>query len=210
MEDKPYTDNIFFNPLEDVAASRRNLPHWHQDGVMYFVTFRLADSLPKGKMEQLEDERKDWLKYHNEPYTNDEWVEYYELFSERIEKWLDAGIGSCYLSNPDVASIVGNALRFFDRKRYTLDEWIVMPNHVHVLLVPLAHEELSKILHSWKSFTATKVNKLLRQATLQLWMHESYDHIVRNQQQLTHYRKYIRDNPEKAHVSVTQASWIGT
>lgn len=198
--------SIFFNPNSEVEIAIRNLPHWHQDGVMYFVTFRLADALPKSKLEQLERERKAWNTNHTEPLNHDEKVEFDRLFNERVEEWLDAGSGSCCLHSPDIAKVVGDALRHFDGERYRLDHWVVMPNHVHVLLIPLGKNKLGEILHSWKSFTATKINYLLGVTGQQLWLHDSYDHIVRSEKQLFHFRQYIDENPQKANVKVTQAS----
>jgi len=193
----------FFDPRAEVCVARRNLPHWCQKGVMYFVTFRLADSLPDEKLLQLQRDREAWDKAHTG--TDKEMAEFHRLFSDRVEQWLDSGSGSCCLAHPDVADIVADALRHFDGDRYILDEWVVMPNHVHVLVTPLATHSLSDILHSWKSFTATAINKALRQSG-QLWQHESYDHIVRSEWQLQHFRRYIRENPEKSGIKVAQAS----
>ncbi|MFA7234922.1 MAG: transposase, partial [Terrimicrobiaceae bacterium] len=195
----------FLNPHAEIETTERNLPHWKQRGVMYFVTFRLADSLPKAKLDQLQQERATWLAHHAEPYSDSESAEYQRLFSDRVQDWLDAGAGSCCLADASLAEIVGNALRHFDGKRYLLDEWVVMPNHVHVLLTPMGEHTLETILHSWKSFTATAINKAQKQ-TGQLWQHESYDHIVRSEAQLAHFREYIQQNPAKANVRVAQAS----
>ena len=81
-----------------------------------------------------------------------------------------------------------------------LDEYIIMPNHVHVLVKPTANHKLADITHSWKSFTANKINQRL-QTTGQLWQHESYDHIVRNEDAMNVIRCYIRDNPKSARAS---------
>jgi len=198
---------VFFHPHVEVEISRRNLPHWCQRGVMYFVTFRLADSLPKERVQQLLQERETWQKLHREPLSDAERREYAELFSERVENWLDAGSGSCCLAQPGPAEAVANALRHFDGDRYVLDEWVVMPNHVHVLVTPLGNHALSDILHSWKSFTANQINKA-RGTSGQLWQHESYDHIVRSERQLHHFRQYIRENPKG--ITVAQASCLRT
>ena len=201
-------DTVFFNPHAEVAIARRNLPHWCQHGVMYFVTFRLSDSLPKEKVDQLLQEREAWHKHHREPYSDAERREYAELFSERVEEWLDAGSGSCCLAQLGPAEQVAQALRHFHGDRYVLDEWVVMPNHVHALVTPLGKHALSDILHAWKSYTANQINKL-RGTTGQFWQHESYDHIVRSEKQLHRFRRYIRENPAKAGITVAQASKVG-
>ncbi len=79
-----------------------------------------------------------------------------------------------------------------------------MPNHVHVLVSPLPGFNLKDILHSWKSYSAHQINKHLGKSGA-LWKQESYDHIVRNQDELTRIRKYIRNNPNKAGLGVAPA-----
>jgi len=196
---------IFLNPNLPIEIYQRNLPHWRQKGVAYFVTFRLADSLPKQKLEQLRMEREEWFRKHHPPYSKMEQAEYHRLFSKRVQDWLDAGEGACHLSNIQAAQIVADALRFFDGTRYRLGAWVVMPNHVHVVVTPLGEYELSGITHSWKSFTANKINRLLGRSGA-FWMEESYDHIVRNPEQLYQIEQYIINNPSRANVTVSQAS----
>ena len=198
----------FFNPNDEIQIHKGNLPHWSQKDVLYFITFRLADSIPLEKQEQLKLERELWLKNHKKEnstnYTKEELKEYYRLFSERVEGWLNNGYGSCVLKDQKNANIVADALKYFEGERYELDEWVVMPNHVHVLVKPLGNHQISDILHSWKSFTANEINKNIGK-TGQLWMHESYDHIVRNEKAFDAIRYYIQQNPVKAPI-VSKAS----
>ncbi len=72
-----------------------------------------------------------------------------------------------------------------------------MPNHVHAIVTPLKGNKLSDILSGWKSFSSRNINKLLGRKG-QLWLHETYDHIVRNEKQLNAFKKYIRHNPVKS------------
>lgn len=157
-------------------VSRRNLPHWRQEGRTYFVTFRLHDSLPREKLAALRKAR---------------------------DEWLDEGHGSCMLREPAHAQIVAGALKHFEAQRYDLAAWVVMPNHVHVLLTPRPGFALGKILHSWKSFSAHEINKLTGRGG-DVWQHETYDHIVRDAESLWHFAKYIVDNPRQAGVQVDQ------
>jgi putative DNA methylase len=90
--------------------------------------------------------------------------------------------------------MVSTAIRHFAGTRYSLREWVVMPNHGHVVVTPLDSQSLSSILHSWKSFTATAINRhLVRSGAL--WQKESFDHIVRSAEQLERIEQYIHDNP---------------
>ncbi len=168
----------YFSALAPVAFQSGNLPHWRQEGVTYFVTFRLADSLPAEKLAQWREERQTWLQKQEvaaasrrsdnqrrdaastSSLTTEQQGKYQELFSTRIEMWLDQGSGSCVLDIPECHTIVENALRFFDGTRYALGEFVVASNHVHVIVAPREGYELSNILHSWKSFTAKEILKV--------------------------------------------------
>ncbi|MCO6496255.1 MAG: transposase [Chitinophagaceae bacterium] len=101
------------------------------------------------------------------------------------------------MKNPVNAAVVANALTFFANQRYILDAWVIMPNHVHVLVKPINGFNLWEITHSWKSFSATKINELENREG-QLWMHESHYHIVRSAEALDSIRDYIGLNPQKA------------
>ena len=131
--------------------------------------------------------------------------DYYERFSARIEEWLDAGYGSAVLARPEAGEIVAQALQHFDGERYALRSWVVMPNHVHVLVTPNVGHKLGDILHSWKRFTAQEINRLLGSSG-QLWQRESYDHIVRDAEALARIADYIEGNPGKAGLEVAQVS----
>ena len=196
-----FDDFTYFDPRADVDVSRRNLPHWQQEGRTYFVTFRPHDSLPQEKIEALRKNRAEWLDTNPEPWSAAQSLEYHELFSEKVQQWLDVGYGSCLLKDPAPAKIVADALRHFDAERYDLVAWVVMPNHVHALLTPRSGFALGKILHSWKSFSAHEINKqAVRQGDV--WQDESYDHIVRDPDSLWHFAKYIVDNPRQAGLHV--------
>ena len=196
-----FDDFTYFDPRADVDVSRRNLPHWQQEGRTYFVTFRLHDSLPQEKLEGLRKNRAEWLDANPEPWSAAQRHEYHELFSQKVQQWLDAGHGSCLLKDPAPAQIVADALRHFDGERYDLVAWVVMPNHVHALLTPRPGFALGKILHSWKSFSAHEINKQTGRKG-DVWQHETYDHIVRDPDSLWHFAKYIVDNPRQAGLHV--------
>src|SRR5437764_4041585 len=123
--------------------SRGYLPHFDGANLVQHVVFRLADSLPAELRVQLEQKRA----------------------GERvgtIDAALDQGHGRRDLANPAVAELVQNALLTFDADRYVLIAWCVMPNHVHALLAPRSGYGLDQIIHSWKSYTAKKANRLLK------------------------------------------------
>src|ERR1700738_3308063 len=95
----------FFNPYANIRFTANRLPHWQQEGTVYFVTFRLADAVPRRLRDEWENERQGWLRVHSEPWSNDTELEYHKRFSSAMEQWLDAGHGSCVLRRRDCAQL---------------------------------------------------------------------------------------------------------
>ena len=200
---------MFYNPWIKLDVSKRNLPHWHQNEALYFVTFRLADSIPQNKLKQWRAERQEWLQTHPEPWPDTVLQEYEDRFPNKFQQWLDAGHGSCCLRDEHFAQILRDALIYFDGGRYQLDEWVIMPNHVHALLQLKTDETLSRVLHSLKSYTAKEINRLLGKSG-EFWQSESYDRIVRSEAELEHFRTYIRENPAKAGITLSNVAYSWT
>lgn len=180
-----YESLRYFNPRTEITNKTRSLPHWRQPGVTYFITFRLADSLPAEKRHELE-----WSL--TQPDQDN-----HPTFTPHLEELLDSGYGECLLQNPTHAKIVADCLRHFDGQRYELLAWVVMPNHVHILVRSVESHDIDKVLHTWKSYTAHEINKALGRSG-PLWQNESYDHIVRDPQALWSIANYIIKNPAKA------------
>ncbi len=187
----------FASCFDTVAVTRHNLPHWGLDGAVVFVTFRLADSLPASLLAEWQEEKNAWLARHPEPWTSEEEREYSTIFSNRMEQWLDKGHGACILARQDCRKVVSDALEHFNGMRYRLHSYVVMPNHVHVLLDLPKRDDLSRVLHSWKSFTAKALNKL-NGAVGTVWMRDYYDRIVRNGEHYGRCLAYIRKNAMSA------------
>jgi len=176
------------------------LPHWTKEGGIYHIRFRLADSLPQEKLREWKEERKEILKEaarQKRRLSVSEQKRLDFLYSAKVEKWLDAGHGACWLRQNEVASIVATTLHFFHEDRYRLLVWCVMPNHVHVLMEPITHS-LVDILDSWKKFTARKANKMLGREGKSFWQREYFDHLIRNREHLERTSNYIWNNPEAA------------
>lgn len=170
--------------------SRGYLPHFDAPGLRQFLTWRLADSLPASRRSewehllQIEDERQKQIE---------------------LEAYLDKGHGSCLLRLEDVAQAVERTFLFDDGLRCRLLAWVIMPNHVH-LLVEMWQTPLSKLLHSWKILTSQRANALLGRMG-QLWQEDYRDRYIRDQE---HYRKaicYIENNPVKARLARRAEEW---
>jgi len=186
----------------DVRVTQRNLPHWTVStganaSAIYWVTFRLADSIPQEKLRLWEQAREEWRRAHPQPWNSKTWDEYDELFGDRFEAWLDQGNGSRALARPEIRKAVRNCLMRFDGERLNVRAAVIMPTHVHALLQPLHPHTIAALLKGLKGASARQANRLLGAAGV-FWQDESYDHIVRSNEQLWHYFRYIEENPRKA------------
>ena len=206
----PDTTDPFFDERSEVDVSRRNLPHWKQEGKLYFVTWRLADSLPQEQLAQLETDRAAWMrKYGDKPIKDmspglkEEW---YKLFHRRVQRWLDAGYGSCILRRPEAQRIMIAAFNHFDGKRYRMGSFAIAANHVHVLVAPYPGFDLSGVLHSWKSFTANAINKAT-ESSGRLWMDENFDRLVRGPEHLERIEDYIARHVDQGAYVERRDNW---
>ena len=174
--------------------SRGYLPHFDGPGIPQSVTFRVADSLPQAVLARWKRELVD------APSSLD------STLRKRIETYLDQGYGSCALSDPHVAMIVQSSLLHFDGERYSLWAWVIMPNHVHVLLTPCIKWQLSQIMKDMKSFTSREANKHFgRQG--RFWMQDYFDRYIRNRKHFSSVVRYIEHNPVKARLCVRAEDW---
>ena len=191
---------------------RGYLPHCDFSGLVQFVTFRLADSMPasrRGEWEHLltiEDVREKRTK---------------------LEEYLDRGMGECQLREPRIAKLCEDALLFFHNERYELLAWCVMLNHVHVL-VHVWRMPLWKMVATWKKFAGSKALALLRQerrspdrlgafvsggepirrsALHSFWQREYWDTFMRDEDQEKTAIRYIESNPVNAKLCRAAEDW---
>lgn len=190
---------------------RGKLPHLKREGAVYFVTFRLADSLPCEIVEKLKREREGIIQQAlaaKRPLTWHEELQLFAWYSDRIEAFLDAAAGECWLRQPELSELVARAVNFFAGERYDLHAWVVMPNHVHAVVWPYPGHTLSRILHSWKSYTASEANKLLQRGGKHFWQKESYDHWIRDDAERARLCIYVTNNPVKARLCARPEDWL--
>ncbi len=197
----PPTSSPYLNPEGEISKHQSGrLPHWQQEGKLLFVTWRLADSLPAGKLEQWSKEREEWLASNPVPWTMETEDEYHKRFSSVIDEWLDAGSGSCILKDTGLAKIVADAFHHFDGDRYSLDAFVVMPNHVHVLFRLGPDSKLEDVIHSWKSYTAKAINKASGKEG-EVWQRDYWDRVVRDPDHRGNILTYISKNPVRANLA---------
>lgn len=210
--------NRWFRPLTDEEKAlgflgwheRGYLPHCDYPGLVQFVTFRLADSMPANR-------RGEWEHLLA--------IENVREKRTKLEEYLDRGLGACHLRDARTARIVEDALLFFHDERYELLAWSVMPNHVHVL-VHVWRVPLWKLIQSWKRSVATRAEPILaerqpparrdleeasnapaRRAALQ-WQREYWDTFMRDEAQERTAIRYVESNPVKVGLCRTAGDWL--
>jgi putative transposase len=158
----------------------RRLPHWDVVGSPLFVTFRLHGSLPVNRV------------FPPQRLTSG------KAFVA-MDRLLDAArSGPRFLQRPEIAAIIVAALRDGDSRlgHYQLHSFVVMPNHVHLLVTPRVIAR--RWLGPMKGLTSYRANQILGRQSTPFWQDESYDHLVRSDDEFQRIRHYIEHNPVKA------------
>ena len=197
-----------FDPAAGYIVSERcQLPHWFQPGAATFITFRTEDSIPKDVAQRWYAERHAWLMRVGITQQDPDWRtqfsalsvdqrrEFHETFSSQFLDYLDRGCGRCVLKKPELARHVANALEHFDGHRYDLGDFVIMPNHVHLIVAFHCCTDLETQCYSWKKFSAGKINRDLGRKG-RFWQEESFDHVIRSPEQFDAITRYITDNPK--------------
>ncbi|HMB22034.1 MAG TPA: transposase [Anaerolineales bacterium] len=194
------------------AYYHRNLPHYHPIGYPLFITFRLAGSLP---MDVLTEIKASEDQSANERYKTE--VRYFE----RYDDWLDqCSSGPHWLQMENIAQIVAKEIQNLNEDRYRLLAYCIMPNHIHLLIESIINEQVvhqggtakypvTDTLRLLKGRTARACNLKLKR-TGSFWQHESYDHVVRDEQELEQIILYILNNPVKAGLAKEWKNWSFT
>ena len=176
--------------------TRGYLPHYDAGPIRtQFITIRLFDSLPQNILLRIEDE----LKIRKpENISRETFI--------LAERYLDKGYGECFLRRREIATIVRETLHKYDGERYTLNAWVIMPNHAHFMIRPNEGQRLEKIMHSIKSFSASEANKVLSRKGA-FWMREAFDRYIRDGNHYARVRRYIENNPVKAKLCRRPEDW---
>ena len=231
-----------FDPEGQLRVYVRSLPHWRQPGATYFVTFRQDDSIPAAVLAEWVDTANRWYRAHAldpgwQRTDPQRFAAAYSKIAPRVRRAfehqqarmlhqeLDCCHGSCVLRHPAPRQQVADSMRFFHGQRLWMGDFTVMPNHVHAIMTPFEGWELEDLLGSIKKWTSRHINQWLGQlpaAELRctasrdkggLWQLESYDRIVRDDEELAIFRGYIADNAAKAKLCAGEyahyvAEWL--
>jgi len=171
------------------ASGCYRLPHWQVDGAPLLITWRLYGSLPAC-------------------VALDPSVRSGEAFV-RVDRELDAArFGPVWLKDPRLPAVVVNSLHFAERelRLYDLVAWVVMSNHVHVVVYP--HAARWKITKAIKGFSARKANEIPGRSGQPFRQHESVDRWIRDRRELDRIVAYVEANPVKAGLVGRQEDWF--
>jgi putative transposase len=167
---------------------KRDLPHWHPPGQDLFVTWRLKGSLP--------------AHLRGIPPADLPGRRFLEL-----DRALDrADAGPRWLKDPRIAGrVIATLQKLHGERLVSVHAYVVMVNHVHVLLTPAA--PLAQITKRLKGATARCVNLLLGFTGSHFWQDESFDHWVRNPAEWEKIRAYVENNPVAAGLVARAQDW---
>ncbi len=204
-----------FDPLEERTIIRRKLPHWSQAGAVCFITWRTWDSMPAAVIRAWMAERDGWLRQRGVDSAVPSWEtlmhdwpiqrlrEFRRFVSNRWSDHLDELHGACVLRRRGHAAIVAESLRHFEGDRYCLSDFVVMPNHVHLLAAFPTEEAMLTQCESWKHYTARQINDAMGRRG-RFWEQDAFDHLVRSPDEFVRLRRYIAENPRCARLSPSE------
>jgi len=167
---------------------RRRLPHFHPDDDYLFLTWRLWGSLPS--------------KLPVRPYPTPG-----HAFVAADRALHAEQPGPVWLKDPRIAPLVVETIAAGEQERafYELYAWVVMPNHVHLLILPKV--AVPAITRWLKGSTARRANQLRGRTGVPFWQDESYDHWARNTKEFDRIIGYIEDNPVSAGLVGSAELW---
>jgi putative transposase len=212
---------------------RRRLPHWQPAGGTIFLTWRLYGSLPEEALERLAGEQRLLQNRPERPgeLPRDRALRHNKRLFALVDQMLVvADTGPHWLQDERIAQLAVDALFHHHLKLYVLLAFVVMPNHMHVLLQPLPIEErqarkpapledrragkpapqyvaLRKITQSLKGYTAREANRILKRTGLPFWQDESYDHWARDEAEMQRIVDYIESDPVRAALVNHSQDW---
>ncbi|GAA5481155.1 transposase [Haloferula sargassicola] len=198
----------FFRRGGELDHCANRLPHWQQEQSCLFLTFRLADSLPAHLLKRFGEERDAWLQFHPRPWNPATEMEYHRRFSATLDRWLDAGHGSCVLRQVRCQDCLRSVFTRFDGDRYLQHAFVIMPNHVHLLFSLAEKADLSSLVRAWKSTSARRIHQQVG-GNGNLWQKDYFDRLVRGPQHFAKIARYLRKNRDACpHSFLHEAPWL--
>ena len=185
--------------VQTISFWRGVLPHWEVVDGRYFVTLRLANSLPHRVVEDLAGILKD--------ASEQDFLKRSRRYFRELEHWLDANHGSVYLREQAIAEVILDTFDKYERLGYWhVSAATVMPNHVHAFF-RCGTLSLSRVMKRFKRYTAREANRILDRKGKRFWQREWFDHWSRSAQEDDRIISYIRNNPVRAGLVKRPEDW---
>ena len=183
----------YLTRFAEIEVTRRHLPHWEHPGIAVFVTFRLGDSIPAERIAALHEELEIWKNAHSDLEGDAMERTVAVKRRESLESLLDEGLGSCVLGAEVNRRLVEEALHYYDGKRIALYGYVVMPNHVHILFMPLGNETTRRVVRDLKHYVSGRLASAKSWAG-DFWQSEYWDTFIRDERHFARVLAYIRGN----------------
>jgi REP element-mobilizing transposase RayT len=192
---------------------RRHLPHWQPRDAIFFVTFRLKNSLPYEVVESMRAARKPGTVALKQLARSEQALEEHRSFVKWDAVLDQAKSGPRWISQPGIAEVVKEAMHYRDGKVFDLHAFCIMSNHVHAIFKLISMSDwqsdvppLNKVMQSLKRHTARQANILLGREGA-FWQDESYDRVIRNHDEYARLVHYVLENPVKAGLVSRSEDW---
>lgn len=170
-----------------------HLPHWHQDDKLQFITLRLSDSLPQTKLTQLNQIKTQFEAQHPKPWDKNTERLFQKLYGTKLDYWLDQNLGCCILQDRNIRKTLIDSFDYINYQQCIILAYVIMPNHIHIIMMPYPGETATSVLGSVKQYSSNKINKLTG-GTGSIWQKEPFDRIIRNARHLQNCVTYIQLN----------------
>ena len=190
------TESLFLKRREEISRTKwGNLPHWQQLDTLQFVTLRLGDSLPQQAIREIKKYQESLIIHHPLPWDAETSQQFSDLIGRYEAQLLDNGYGSCLLKEPTLRRWVSDAINHMDGQKADIYAYVIMPNHIHILLCPFPGIRLNQLIGSLKSYSSHNINKTINR-TGSIWNTEFHDRMIRSLDHFNYCIEYIRRNPQ--------------
>jgi REP element-mobilizing transposase RayT len=187
--------------LHTTRFRRGNLPHWEVENGRYFVTVRLADSIPPASVLRLQEIHRSIAAVEAQSGA---FAHLQRQYFQTMEKYLEAGAGDCHLGHAANARIVVEGLSSLTDWNVEVAHYTIMPNHWHALLVPAREctRSVADIMKRIKGRTGRCLRSTIGGAG-PIWQREWFDRWIRSDAEWEKTVAYIQNNPVKARICST-------
>lgn len=190
--------------LETIAFWHGRLPHWEVVDGRYFITLHLAGAIPREAAQRIHSMSAALRKIPKSSASAR--LDLQRRIFAKTESWLDRAQCVSHLAQPNVATMVREAIEHRESRDWRVFEYVLMPSHLH-LFCEMHREGLKSIVEDFKRWTGHEAAKLLGRSPSRFWQDEWFDHWSRSDEEDEKIVNYIRQNPAKARLVNDYLQW---